>query len=197
MIGLAFTCVLGLLVGGVLGGVAVFQQIRMGRIKIPPTITFDPVKLDISGLSPQTGVTTQETDVSSMRPLLEGSGSATGGCLSLIGAGMVLVGFVLPWFTCSIPMLAIQGSVSDFSALVQPVFGVLQSLESLGILFFWRAMPGRLRNVQLGGNKKPIRRDTSLDGGQRPLKACYQTLKWDFIFFGVARGRFELPTRGL
>ncbi|MBI3241787.1 MAG: hypothetical protein HYZ49_05780 [Chloroflexi bacterium] len=132
VLGLAFTCVLGLLVGGVLGGfgVAVLQQIRTGRIKIPPTIALGPVKLDTSGLSPQTAGATQETDVSSVGPLIEGGGSATGGCLSLIGAGMVLVGFVLPWFTCSVPLLAIQGSVSGFSAFVQLVFGVLLSLVS-------------------------------------------------------------------
>ena len=129
---LAFTCMLGFLVGGVLGGfgVAVLQQIRTGRIKIPSTIALGPVKLDTSGLSPQTTGATQETDVSSVGPLIEGGSSATGGCLSLVGAGMVLVGFVLPWFTCSIPLLAIQGSVSGFSAFVQLVFGVLLSLVS-------------------------------------------------------------------
>lgn len=40
-----------------------------------------------------------------------------------------------------------------------------------------------------GGKQKPHPRDRSLGGGQRPLNACPQALKWDFIFFEVARVR--------
>src|SRR3990172_2626210 len=132
MLGLVFTFLLGLLIGGIIGSftIALFQQIRTGRIKLPPTISLGPVKIDISGLAPQAGQTTQETDLSSMKPLIEGGGSAAGGCLSLIGAGMILVGFVLPWFTCNIAQL-ISGSFSGLTVLMQIVFGVLLSLVGL------------------------------------------------------------------
>ncbi|MBM4425282.1 MAG: hypothetical protein FJ030_18190 [Chloroflexi bacterium] len=132
MLGLAFTFLLGLLIGGTLGGfaIALFQQIRTGRIKLPPTVSLGPVKMDISALSPQPGQTAQESDLSSMKPLIEGGGSATGGCLSFIGAGMVLIGFVLPWFTCNIASL-ISGSFSGLTVLMQLVFAVFISLAGL------------------------------------------------------------------
>jgi hypothetical protein len=128
--GLVLSCLFGLLVGGILGAfiVAVVHQIRTGGIKLPPIIPLGPIKVDTSGLSAQPGDVAKASEGLNARPLIEGGGSATGGCLSLLGAAMVLVGFVLPWFTCNIPVLAIQGSVSGLTALLQLVFGVLLSL---------------------------------------------------------------------
>jgi hypothetical protein len=132
---LAVSCILGLLVGGVLGGLGVtlLQQIRAGRIKVPPEMRLGPVKLDLSGLGPRADAAPQTgaADWASMGPALEVGGSMTSGCLALTGAGLVLVGFVLPWFTCSIPLL-MSGSVSGFSMLLQLVGGVL--ISGLGVL---------------------------------------------------------------
>jgi DNA-binding CsgD family transcriptional regulator len=132
---LAISCILGLLVGGVLGGLGMtlIQQVRSGRIQVPPEVRVGPVKLDLTGLAPQGEAAkgADAVDWSNMRPVLETGGSLTSGCLALAGAGLVLVGFLLPWFTCSIPLL-MSGSFSGFSMLVQLVGGVL--LSALGVL---------------------------------------------------------------
>jgi hypothetical protein len=46
--------------------------------------------------------------------------------LAVIGAGLVLVGFVLPWFTCNLTLLS--GSFSGLGALIQLVVGLVLAL---------------------------------------------------------------------
>lgn len=125
---LATTCVLGLFVGGSLGGfgMALLQGIQTGRIRLPPYVALGPIKLDLTGLSPQASAYAGQTDLPSVAPLLEGGGSLTGGCLAVISAGMVLVGFILPWFTCNLTLLS--GSFSGLSALIQLLFGLILTL---------------------------------------------------------------------
>lgn len=122
------SCLLGLLVGGALGGfgIALYRQFRAGRIKIPPAIVMGPLKIDLSSLTPQTQGNIEADDINTVLPLLEIGGSATSGCLSFLGAIMVLVGFLLPWFTCNIAFL-MQGSASGFGVLIRLITGVLLS----------------------------------------------------------------------
>ena len=132
MLGTGLSCLLGLLVGGVLGGFAItlLQQVRSGQVKVPPSIEIGPLKLDTSGIAPQIREGDERADWDDVAPYIEVGGSMTSGCLALIGGGMVLVGFLLPWFSCSIPLL-LSGSFSGFSMLLQLIAGVF--LSSLGI----------------------------------------------------------------
>jgi DNA-binding CsgD family transcriptional regulator len=125
------SCLLGLLVGGVIGGlgVAFLQQIRMG--KIPPVIGLGPIKLDLSGLAPKDQMDITAKDWSDMTTLVEGGGTISSGCLAMIGAAMIFTGFVLPWITCNIPFL-LSGSISGFGMLVQLVTGILLSILGVG-----------------------------------------------------------------
>ena len=137
MLGLALVFLLGLFIGGVLGGygIALIQQIRTGRVKVPPQISLGPVKIDISALSPQTDEEGSDSksadDWGDMAPFLEGGGSIAGGCLSLIAAGLVFLGFILPW--ASFDVLFLSGQVSGLSMLVQLIIGTaLMAFGTLG-----------------------------------------------------------------
>lgn len=129
---LVLGCGLGLLVGGALGGLGIsyYQQIRSGRVKVPPTVAIGPIKIDLSGLGPKGEGAALQPETGSIAPLLEGGSSATGGCLGILGAGMVFLGFVLPWFSCSVPMTGIQGSMSGLGALLQILGAMVMSLIS-------------------------------------------------------------------
>jgi hypothetical protein len=126
---LGIGCVLGLLIGGAIGGfsITLIQNILSGKIKLPPTIALGPLKLDISALLPKDKETTEEADMSDLVPFIEIGGSATSGCLSLLGAAMVIIGFLLPWFSCRLASL-ISGSLSGFAMLVRLVTGVLLTM---------------------------------------------------------------------
>jgi len=127
-IGLALSCLLGLFLGGGLGGVVVwfYQQIRMGRVDLPPVISLGPLKVDTTGLAGIFTETRPRSSPGDAGPALENAGSATAGCLSLTGAAMVLIGFLLPWFTCN--LVIVSGSFSGFSMLVQTALGVILAL---------------------------------------------------------------------
>lgn len=129
--GTVLTCLVGLLIGGAIGGIGVtfLQQLRTGQVRLPPSIGLGPVRLDISGLMPPAdGIVRPPADTSGFAPLLEGGSSLTGGCLAAISAGMVLVGFVLPWASCNLVILS--GSFSGLSALV--TLGVWTVVALLG-----------------------------------------------------------------
>ena len=120
--------VVGLLVGGLLGGwgILLLQQIRSGRVKIPPKVSLGPIKVDLSALSPATNGDEPVTDWSGLSPAVQVGGSLTGGCLSLIAAAMIFVGFVLPW--ASFDLILFSGTMSGLSVLVQLIVGLLLAL---------------------------------------------------------------------
>ena len=139
MLGASLGCILGLFVGGTLGAIAiaVLYEIRSGRIKLPPKIGLGPIKIDASALAkPSDHPEGIAADISDAAPLVDSGGSIAAGCLTLISAGMVLLGFILPWFTCNIANI-IQGSFSGVTQLITmtvtlltTVFGGLSSGSS-------------------------------------------------------------------
>lgn len=138
MLGLSLSCILGLLVGGALGayGFILLSQIRSGRINVPDYLPLGPVKIDLRGLKPLPADPDMETaepepfDPSEVRPVVEVGGSVTGSCLSIVAALLVLVGFVLPWFSCNIASF-ISGSFSGLTVLVQLIVASLGALAGL------------------------------------------------------------------
>jgi len=138
MLGASLGCILGLFVGGILGIVPVvlLYEIRSGRIKVPPKISLGPLRLDTSGLAkPSERPEGAAPDLSDVAPVVDTGGSIAAGCLTLISAGLVLLGFILPWFTCNIAGF-IEGSFSGVTQLVTmlvtlltTVFGGLSARE--------------------------------------------------------------------
>jgi hypothetical protein len=97
---------------------------------IPP----GPIKLGISGLPTPAGSSMPAGDVGIAKPIIEDGGSAISSCLSLLGAAVMLVGFVLPWFACKVALPAIRGSGNGLAALIRLGSGVLVSrLGSAGV----------------------------------------------------------------
>jgi hypothetical protein len=132
MLGASLGCILGLFVGGILGAVpiVVLYEIRSGRIKIPPKIGLGPIKIDTSALArPPDRPAGAVADLSDTAPLVDTGGSIAAGCLSLVSAGMVLLGFILPWFTCNIANI-IQGSFSGVAQLITLIVTLLTTVLS-------------------------------------------------------------------
>ena len=123
--GVVLACLLGLFFGGAIGGlvIALLFRVRSGRVKVPPSIAIGPLKLDTSGLVEGQREGADVAEAAELGPVVESASSATGGCLALLAATMVLIGFILPWFTCN--LVIISGSFSGFTVLVQTVLGVL------------------------------------------------------------------------
>jgi DNA-binding CsgD family transcriptional regulator len=123
------TCLFGLFLGGLLGGLAVYlyQGIREGRIDAPDTLALGPLKLELSSIAGTEGEEGGPRDPESTARMLQSAGPPAAGCLSLAGSFLVLVGFILPWFTCNISSL-IQGSFSGLTVLFQLIVFFILSL---------------------------------------------------------------------
>ncbi len=125
-----------MIVGGllVIAAIWLYHQIQAGRIKIPSLITLGPVKIDLSevaALRPQEGIEGEdkpkrELNLNINLPKLTlgaRSDTASSGWLAILGAGGVLLGFIMPWFFCNIAY--ISGSFSGLSALLQLAIGIV------------------------------------------------------------------------
>ena len=103
-------------------------EIRSGRIKIPPQIGVGPIKIDASALiKPSERAAGATADLSDVAPVVDSGGSIAAGCLTLISAGMVLVGFIMPWFTCNIANI-IQGSFSGVTQMITMIVTLLTTV---------------------------------------------------------------------
>ncbi|MGD2177437.1 MAG: hypothetical protein PVG71_06390 [Anaerolineae bacterium] len=130
MLGILLACILGLLLGGILGAVAtvLLYEMRSGRINVPPKIGLGPIHIDTSALAkPSDRRVDAAADFSDVAPVVDSGGSVAAGCLTLISAGLVLLGFVLPWFTCNLANL-IQGSFSGVTQLFTMVLTLLTTI---------------------------------------------------------------------
>lgn len=124
------SCILGLLAGGILGAVAtvLLYEIRSGRINVPSKVDLGPIQIDTSALAkPSDRRIDAAADFSDVAPMVDSGGSVAAGCLTLISAGLVLLGFVLPWFTCNLANL-IQGSFSGVTQLFTMVLTLLTTV---------------------------------------------------------------------
>lgn len=151
MTGFILVFVVGLLVGGLLGGwgVALVQQIRTGRVKIPPKVSIGPIKIDLSALSPAMDNGESVTDWSGLSPAVQIGGSLTGGCLSLIAAAMIFIGFVLPW--ASFDLIVFSSTSSGLTVLVQLIVGLLLALVGTFVGGVFGLSQGSLQLGAAGG----------------------------------------------
>ncbi len=127
-------CLIGLFIGGVLGGILMYvlQEMRAGRIEAPGTLSLGPININLAGMGDAEAGTGKVVGSGSTAEFLEVAGPTAGGCLSFLGAFVVLFGFLLPWFTCNLASI-FRGSFSWLSMFVQLVaFFILSIFGAAG-----------------------------------------------------------------